>query len=66
MNYEELMACMNATAKELIANKTITHDTSYGELKTIFRQQISDDANDIFVAMFFNICTEELGEFYGN
>lgn len=60
MNREELISFMHTTAKELIAIGIIKPQTTYGEIETIFREQISDNANDIFVEMFFNICVEYL------
>lgn len=60
MNSEELISFMHTKAKELILIDIIKPQTTYNEIETIFREQISDNANDIFVEMFFNICVEYL------
>ena len=60
MNREELISFMHTKAKELILIDMIKPQTTYSEIETIFREQISDNANDIFIEMFFNICVEYL------
>lgn len=58
MTYDQLCKFMGKKADEWIKQKKINLDSTYKDVDKLFRAEISETANDIFVDKMFNMLSQ--------